>query len=86
LVRVEAGADGRSIEAEVWELSASAFGTFVDQVPSPLVIGRVLLDDGSDAAGFLCEPLAIADAVDITDFGGWRSYLAARKEDDHTDG
>jgi allophanate hydrolase len=25
--------------------------------------------------GFLCEPYAISDAVDITEFGDWRSYL-----------
>jgi allophanate hydrolase len=41
------------------------------------VIGRVLLEDGSDVAGFLCEPIALEDAHDITEFGGWRAYRAA---------
>jgi allophanate hydrolase len=28
--------------------------------------------------GFLCEAHALVGAIDITSFGGWRSYLAAR--------
>ena len=26
--------------------------------------------------GFICEPAAIADATDISMFGGWRAYLS----------
>ena len=80
LVRVAPdGGGAAAIEAEVWELTAEAFGAFVDAVPSPLVIGRVLLDDGSDVAGFLCEPIAVSSgfgATDITHLGGWRAYLS----------
>jgi allophanate hydrolase len=28
--------------------------------------------------GFLCEPIAVTDAADITTFGGWRAYLESR--------
>src|SRR5205085_12287864 len=76
LVRVDPGS-GAAIEVEVWALGAAAFGSFVDAIPRPLVIGRVELIDGSDVAGFLCEPIAVAGALDITSFGGWRAYLAA---------
>ena len=78
LVRV--GADdtgGAAIEVEVWELDAASFGDFVAQVPAPMCIGQVTLADGSDVAGFLCEPVALEDAVEITQFGGWRAYRAA---------
>ena len=75
LVRVAAG--GAAIELEVWELAAAAFGAFVDAIPVPLAIGRILLDDGTDVAGFLCEPIAVDGARDITSFGGWRAYLAS---------
>jgi allophanate hydrolase len=75
LVRVRDG--GEAIDVEVWELEPAAFADFVDAVPSPLVIGRVLLDGGTDVAGFLCEPIAIERALDITSFGGWRAYLAS---------
>jgi allophanate hydrolase len=65
-----------SIEVEIWALEPEAFAQFVDAIAAPLAIGRVLLADGSDVAGFLCEPIAIEPAVDITAYGGWRAYRA----------
>jgi allophanate hydrolase len=29
--------------------------------------------------GFLCEPLALEGALDITATGGWRAYLVAQQ-------
>ena len=78
LVRVGANdTRGAAIEVEVWELDAASFGDFVAQVPAPMCIGQVRLSDGSDVAGFLCEPVALEGAVEITQFGGWRAYRAA---------
>jgi allophanate hydrolase len=77
LVRFQSGDGAAGIEVEVWTLGPIEFASFVDQIPAPLVIGRVLLEDGSDVAGFLCEPIALEDAHDITEFGGWRAYRAA---------
>ena len=71
---------GRSIEVEVWSLSPAAFADFVDAIPAPLGVGRLQLADGSEAAGFICEPIGLADATDITSFGGWRAYRAAVDE------
>ena len=76
LLRVEAGT-GVEIEVEVWSMGYAEFGSFVDGVPSPLVIGTVELSDGSTYNGFLCEPLAITGAADISDHGGWRPYIAS---------
>lgn len=76
LVRVTDGR-GAAIEVEVWSLSPEAFGTFVNEVPAPLGIGTLVLDDGTSVKGFICEPAAIIDATDITAFGGWRSYQAS---------
>jgi allophanate hydrolase len=73
LVRLEPG-KGASIEVEVWELTNQAFGSFVADVPPPMVIGTIQLEDGSQVKGFLCEPAALTRAVDITAFGGWRAY------------
>ncbi len=67
---------GNAIELEVYELRCSAFGSFVSEVPAPLAIGRVRLQDGSEVSGFVCEPRALQGAVDITAYGGWRAYLA----------
>jgi allophanate hydrolase len=77
LVRVEPGCGG-AIEVETWRLEPEAFGRFVAGVPGPLCIGTVELDDGSTPKGFLCEPLAVAPATDITAFGGWRAWLTSR--------
>lgn len=76
LVRVAVTDDrAGAVEVEVWSLDAAGFGTFVDGIPAPLTIGRVVLADGTHVAGFLCEPIAVTGAEDITAYGGWRRYL-----------
>jgi allophanate hydrolase len=67
--------DGSHIELEIWELAPSRLADFVASVPSPMAIGTVMLEDGSRVPGFLCEPVALQDAPDISAFGGWRRYL-----------
>ena len=70
---------GHAIEVEVWAVPLAAFGSFVAEVPPPLAIGTVTLDDGSQVKGFVCEGYAVRSAEDISRFGGWRAYLAAIK-------
>lgn len=77
LVRTDAG-DGVAIAVEVWEVPVAEFGVFVAQIPPPLSIGSIALDDGDLVKGFLCEGYAIHDALDISDFGGWRAFLSHR--------
>ncbi|KEA08425.1 allophanate hydrolase [Rhizobium rhizogenes] len=76
----EPGFSGGGVEVEVWALSPEAFGRFVQKIPAPLGIGKVSLDDGTAVSGFLCEAHAAADALEITDFGGWRHYVRAKTE------
>ena len=75
LVRVGAR-EGVAIDAEIWSLDAAAFGAFVAAIPSPLSIGTLELEDGGTVKGFLCEAVAVARARDISNFGGWRQFLA----------
>ncbi|HUO11511.1 MAG TPA: allophanate hydrolase, partial [Caulobacteraceae bacterium] len=75
---VHVGESGGAIELEVYELSIEAFGSFVAEVPPPLAIGTVTLEDGSDVKGFVAEPRALEGAEDITALGGWRAYIAAQ--------
>jgi allophanate hydrolase len=75
----EPGFDGKGLEVEVWKVTPSAFGRFVQNIPAPLGIGKVTLDDGSQVSGFLCEPYAIKGAQEVTELGGWRAYIASRK-------
>jgi allophanate hydrolase len=50
----------------------------VAEIPAPLGIGSLELADGAWVKGFICEPAAIANATDISVFGGWRAYLSRR--------
>jgi allophanate hydrolase len=69
--------EGAAIAGEVWALPTTAIGALLVQVPPPLGFGAVDLSDGP-CLGFLAEAAGIAGAPDITRFGGWRAWLAAR--------
>ena len=73
LIRVNQ--QGVAIGLEIWRLPLDSYGKLVTLVPAPLCIGTVTLSDGSAVQGFLCEAYAIEDALDISLFGNWRSYL-----------
>ncbi|ULS46876.1 allophanate hydrolase [Pectobacterium carotovorum] len=74
--------DGAAIIVELWDIPLARFGEFVAEIPAPLGIGTLTLLDGRQVKGFICEPAALSDAVDITEFGGWRHWLA-RQEVSH---
>ncbi|PPA73121.1 allophanate hydrolase [Achromobacter spanius] len=74
LVKSESGAP---IEVELWDVPVTAFGAFVAEIPAPLGIGTLELEDGRLVKGFICEPRGLDGARDITAFGGWRAYLAS---------
>ncbi|HTW36764.1 MAG TPA: allophanate hydrolase [Rhizomicrobium sp.] len=76
---VHVGEAGAAIEVEVYDLTVEAFGSFTAEVPPPLAIGTVTLDDGTDVKGFVAEPRALEGAEDITALGGWRAYVAREK-------
>jgi allophanate hydrolase len=72
------GFSGAGLDVELWGLSPAAFGAFVASIPAPLGVGKVTLDDGAVASGFLCEWHAVVGASEITALGGWRAYIATR--------
>jgi len=73
LVRVNQ--QGMQIELEVYEMPMGEVGSFLGLIPPPLGLGNVELADGSWVKGFICEPVAVGGATDISLFGGWRSYI-----------
>ncbi len=77
LLRTAAGG-GAPIEVEVWAMPAEPFGRFVAAVPPPLSIGSIRLADGRLVKGFLVEAEAVAGARDISEFGGWRKFVASK--------
>ena len=73
LVRVQEG--GSHIALEVYDVPNWAVSWFLANIPSPLGLGKVELIDGKQVTGFICEPLGVIGAKDITHYGGWRSYI-----------
>ncbi|CAM2189039.1 Allophanate hydrolase [Paraburkholderia sacchari] len=74
--------NGAKIALEVWEMPSVEFGSFIATVPSPLVLGKVELSDGSWVTGFLCEPYGVLSGTDISELGGWRAWLASERNID----
>jgi len=70
--------DGVAIEVEIWDVPSERLGAFAAGVAAPLGLGKVRLADGSEVTGFLCEAHAADGAPDISEFGGWRGWLAAK--------
>ena len=75
---VRVNEEGRAIKLEIWRMPAAAFAGFVGLIPSPLGIGTVETASGKRVPGFICEQAGLIGAIDITEFGGWRSFLASK--------
>lgn len=59
---------GEGVEVDVYSVPKSKFGYFMEKVPSPLSIGTVVLKDGRNVKGFLCEEIATKNARKIERF------------------
>lgn len=76
MVRVREG--GVAVAVEVWSVPAAGLATILLAEPPGLSIGKVKLADGSEVLGVLGEPILCEGMKEITAFGGWRAYIAAR--------
>jgi hypothetical protein len=74
MIRVLDG--GAAIVVEVWSVPAEGLATILANEPAGLCIGKVMLADGSEVLGVLGEPALCEGQKEITDAGGWRSYIA----------
>ncbi|OZD10341.1 allophanate hydrolase [Rhodococcus sp. 06-235-1A] len=80
LLRVPLG--GSAIDVERWRLPAASLAVLAGRLPAVLALGRVLLADGSDVLGYVCDATVQTGAErhtvdDISEFGGWRAYSRA---------
>jgi allophanate hydrolase len=73
---VAVAGDGAAIDTELWAMPESEVGSFLAGIPSPLGLGKIGLEDGSEVIGFICELGKLGKAEDITRLGGWRAWLA----------
>ncbi|GAB2637988.1 allophanate hydrolase [Gordonia jinhuaensis] len=51
-------ASGRRIRGERWVVPTAALGTFLAQLPAPMMLGRITLDGGEEIVGFGCDAAA----------------------------
>lgn len=65
----------QAIIVELWDIPTARFGEFIAEIAAPLAMGNVELIDGRWVKGFVCEAYALNDALNISQFGGWRSYI-----------
>lgn len=72
------GEGGASISAEEWILPKASLGALLATIQQPLGLGQILLDDGRQVHGFLCEAIAAEASDDISAWGGWRRFLENR--------
>ena len=82
LARVSRG--GSSIALEVYAIPTVHIGSFLDLIPTPLGLGNVELADGSWVKSFICEPYALENAANISQYGGWRAYIEHIKSVNHS--
>jgi hypothetical protein len=76
MVRVREG--GGAIAVEVWKVPAAGLGKLLAQEPPGLCIGKIRLSDGEEVLGVLGELILCEGQRDITPWGGWRAYMAAK--------
>jgi len=74
---VRDSANGYKIAVEVWQMPVANLGLFIQKIPAPLGLGKVELASGEEVVGFICQPEGIKTASNISEFGGWRKYLAS---------
>lgn len=68
--------NGAEIELEVWAVPSEGLASILLKEPAGLCIGKVKLNDGSEVLGVLGEPWTIVGQKEITQYGGWRKYIA----------
>ncbi len=74
MMRVKEG--GKAIAVEIWAVPLAGIGIVLLQEPPGLCIGKVLLADGEEVLGVLGELICCEQGTEITQYGGWRNYLA----------
>ncbi|MBH0182008.1 MAG: glutamyl-tRNA amidotransferase [Nitrospira sp.] len=75
MLRVTDGT-GVTVTVEVWSVPPAGLTGILMNEPPGLCIGKVRLEDGSIVLGVLGEAALVEGHRDITQYGGWRAYLA----------
>lgn len=71
--------NGMAIAVEIWDVPPAGIADILVKEPAGLCIGKVTLDDGTETLGVLGETALVDGQREITTYGGWRAYVAARE-------
>ena len=70
---------GSAIDVELYEISKEGMEEVLSKEPEGLTIQEITLIDGSKVQGVVGLSFIIKDRKEITQYGGWRNYLASIK-------
>ena len=79
MLRVTDGT-GVKVAVEVWSVPPAGLAGILLNEPPGLCIGKVRLEDGSIVLSVLGEQALVEGHREITEYGGWRGYLAQRQK------
>ncbi|MBD2040153.1 glutamyl-tRNA amidotransferase [Microcoleus sp. FACHB-672] len=74
MMKVKIG--GGSICVEIWAIPTNNLTQILLQEPAGLCVGKLLLLDGEEVLGVLGEAFLCEGKQEITEWGGWRAYIA----------
>ncbi|MDB9494638.1 hypothetical protein PN441_19480 [Spirulina major CS-329] len=69
---------GVAVAVELWAVPAAGIAQILQQEPPGLSVGKVRLVDGEEVLGVVGEAICCEQGQEITEYGGWRAYCAAR--------
>jgi hypothetical protein len=69
--------EGAAVAVEVWDVPLPGLAKVLQSEPPGLCIGKVKLADGTVVLGVLGEPFLCEGRREITEYGGWRAYIAS---------
>ncbi len=75
MLKVKEG--GISVLLEVWSVPKAGLADILQKEPPGLCIGKVQLNDGSYVLGVIAEPWVVEGMKDISQYCGWRNYIAS---------
>ena len=73
-------AKGSAIDVELYEISEQGMQDVLSKEPEGLTIKEITLIDGSKVQGVVGLPFIIENRKEITNYGGWRNYLASKEK------
>jgi hypothetical protein len=76
MMRVPDG--GVAIALEIWAVPPAGLSQILMQEPPGLCIGKIVLANREIVLGVLGEPFLCRNQLEISQWGGWRSYIASK--------